>query len=405
MDIRPISTAPTAEEIAGRVARVQARIIEEGLDHYLCHDPANVFYLTNFANFVHERPFILIVPAEGTPVFLMPKLEASHVRIRSVGELEYLHYFEFPAPQGQEWSAKLAEVLGADDRVGVESTCPLQVVEAVPGTAVRSEIVDDVRMIKSDYEIGRIAYTSQLVSDGHATLLKMARPDRMIIDIYSEVSRSLTRQVLMDNPNSNMLNTSLRAVAQPPSLSHDPHNFTDTFVPLAEGGPHVTIVNGLANGYGAEVERTFFLGYVPEAAKRPFEDMLAARALAYELTVPGNVMSDVDRQVNDLLKSRGYEDNLLHRTGHAFGVTDHEAPFLAEGYDRKIQPRMVFSIEPGIYLPGTGGFRFSDTVLITETGNQKLTSAPETLEGLTLDRSSSISDSIRSWVVKRKTNQ
>lgn len=134
------------------------------------------------------------------------------------------------------------------------------------------------------------------------------------------------------------------------------------------------------------MERTFFLGMVPEAAQRPFEDMHKARALAYELTVPGNSMSEVDRQVNDFFKSRSYSENLLHRTGHSFGVTDHEAPFLAEGYEHEIQPGMVFSIEPGIYLLGVGGFRFSDTVLVTETGNLKLTHAPETLAELTLDR-------------------
>ena len=400
MNITPICTHPTEEEIANRVAKVQAKIVKEGLDFYLCHDPDNVFYLTNFANFVHERPFILIIPANGKPIFLMPKLEEPHVRIRAVGELEYLHYFEFPAPKGQEWSDKLQEVLQANHRVGVESICPLQVVEAVPGTAVKSEIVDDIRMIKSDYEIGRIVYSSNIVSKGHATLLDMARPGRMIIDIYSGVSRSLIQKILLDNPNTNMLNTSMTAVAQPPSLSHDPHNFTDTFVQLADGGPHVTIVAGLANGYGAEVERTFFLGEVPEEAKRPFYDMLAARDLAYQLTKPGNSMHEVDRQVNELLKTRGYADNLLHRTGHGFGVTSHEAPFLAEGYHREIQPGMMFSIEPGIYIPGVGGFRFSDTVLITETGNQKLTEAPETLEALTLNRSGSFRDKLRSWAIK-----
>ena len=75
MEINPICTAPPKDEIAGRVARVQTQMAEEGLDYYLCHDPDNVFYLTNFANFVHERPFILLVPAKGKPIFLMPKLE------------------------------------------------------------------------------------------------------------------------------------------------------------------------------------------------------------------------------------------------------------------------------------------------------------------------------------------
>ena len=112
--------------------------------------------------------------------------------------------------------------------------------------------------------------------------------------------------------------------------------------------------------------------------------MLDARALAYELLMPGANMSEIDRAVNDLLRDRGHGEHLLHRTGHSFGVTDHEGPFLAEGYEREVVPNMVFSIEPGIYLPGIGGFRFSDTVLVTDQGPVKLTSAPETLQALTL---------------------
>ncbi len=62
------------------------------------------------------------------------------------------------------------------------------------------------------------------------------------------------------------------------------------------------------------------------------------------------------------------------------GITGHEAPYIAEGYDRKLEPGMIISIEPGIYIPGVGGFRHSDSVLITEDGNMKLTRAPEELD-------------------------
>jgi Xaa-Pro dipeptidase len=133
--------------------------------------------------------------------------------------------------------------------------------------------------------------------------------------------------------------------------------------------------------------------------------MLKGRALAYELTLPGSSMSEVDRKVNDFFKSKGYRENLLHRTGHSFGVTNHEAPFLAEGYDHEILPGMVFSIEPGLYIEGLDGFRFSDTVLITSDGNQKLTTAPESLEALTLDRKYSIADAAKSLVTSMLTKR
>lgn len=123
-------------------------MVEQGFDYYLCHDPANVFYLTNFANFVHERPFILLVPANGKMTFLIPKLEEPHVRVRSMGEMKFLHYFEFPAPKGQQWSDRLQEVLLPNHCVGVESLCPLSVFQAVPGSPVASDIVDEVRMVK-----------------------------------------------------------------------------------------------------------------------------------------------------------------------------------------------------------------------------------------------------------------
>ena len=95
-------------------------------------------------------------------------------------------------------------------------------------------------------------------------------------------------------------------------------------------------------------------------------------------------MSEVDMRCNRIFRDAGYGANLLHRTGHGIGVTGHEAPFFAEGYDRLIEPRMIFTIEPGVYLPEVGGFRHSDTVLITDTGSVSLTPVNDSLDYLTL---------------------
>jgi len=168
MEIQASCSHPEKSELTTRLKQVQEKMSEHDLDFYLCHDPANIFYLTNFANFVHERPFILLVPAAGDMTFLMPKLEESHVRSRAVCELNYLHYFEFPAPAGEMWHDRLQDVIQPGHRVGVESLCPWSVVQAVPGNTLAVDIVDEVRQIKSEYEIGRIAYTCELLSAGHA---------------------------------------------------------------------------------------------------------------------------------------------------------------------------------------------------------------------------------------------
>ncbi|GAA6150894.1 M24 family metallopeptidase [Pseudoteredinibacter isoporae] len=376
------SQHPENAEVMSRIHQLQKKLDEQALDVYLCHDPANIFYLSNFANFVHERPFVLLIPRSGRPTFIVPTLELEHVKSRVVIDLDYADYREFPATIGDNWYDRMADHIQEHHRVGVESQCPLSVCRALARTAIQSDIVDELRMTKSDFEIQRIQYCCDLLSLGHNTLMEMASPGQLPLLIHKDVSSQLMQKLLLENPTVNLLNSKFNAVTQVGALSDDPHNFREVFATLEEGGPNVSIVQGLANGYGAELERTFFINSIPEAARKPFDAMLEARELAYDLLRPGQSMADLDRQVNQRLSELGYSDNLLHRTGHSFGVTDHEGPFLADGYEREIKANMIFSIEPGIYVPGLGGFRFSDTVLITDKGYRKMTEAPESLEQL-----------------------
>jgi hypothetical protein len=112
-------------------------------------------------------------------------------------------------------------------------------------------------------------YACGLLNKGHIRLLEAAHPGQMAIMVYKEVGGELLQQLLMDNPNTNILCSKFNAIVQPPRLSHDPHNFTDIFCTMEEGGPHVTIVQGLANGYGAELERTYLPWYNPANIKLP----------------------------------------------------------------------------------------------------------------------------------------
>lgn len=383
----PISVPPDGHEIARRVETVRASMRATGLDLLVVQDPDNVFYLTNFANYVHERPFVLVVPLTGDLRFVVPELERRHVEVRAVGGVDLVSYFEFPAPLGETWADRLRSVVAGANRIGVESNCPLFVLDELEATTVRTDVVEAARWVKSEYEIGRIAYAADVITQAHRSLMGRVQPGEMAAVLSGDTSREMTVRMLFDIPQANMLASSFGAVIQPPSVSDDPHNFTDVLMVMEEGGPHVSVINAVVNGYGAELERTFFLNTVPDEAITPFEVMMEARALAFELTVPGNRMSDVDRAVRDVFERHGVLDAVLHRTGHSFGVTGHEGPFLAVSYDHEIRPGMLFSIEPGIYLRGLGGFRHSDTVLTTEHGNVSLTEAPDQLDELVFDRS------------------
>jgi Xaa-Pro dipeptidase len=381
---KAIKTPPNKEELFNRLEKVRAEMKKQHLDYYISFDPVNIYYLTNFANYVHERPFILIIPKAGTMKFLVPLLEKSHVKTRAKCELDLIHYFEYPAPKGENWYDLYHKLIEKEARIGVESAMTLRIYDETPGTKIKTDIIDEVRLIKTEYEIGRTVHACKIINAGHKKLLEICRPGVLFIKIYSEVTNLMISKALKDIPNLNPLVSKPLAGVLPPSISYDPHNMTNIFLKMEEGGPHVSGVGGQIDGYGVEIERSFFLGSVPENAKDPFEIMMKGRKKAFELAKPGANLSDIDVAVREIIKKGGYANRLLHRAGHGLGITGHEAPYIALGYDRNLEAGMIISIEPGIYIPGIGGFRHSDTVLITEDGNVSLTQAPESLEDLTI---------------------
>lgn len=384
MTLLQTTAAPDTAEIATRIARLRAQMAERGLDAYVTSTPDNTYYLTNFANYVHERPFVLVIGRDGPLRFVAPRLEVPHIRHRSVGEMELIAYREFPAPKGEAWEDALAEALGGATRIGVESIAPLQLIDALPGRHIRADLIDDLRMVKSAYELARIAYVCARLTEIHDDMMACTTPGQTMAAFNSQHIGALMKRVLSDNPAINMTATKAHAIFQAAEVTHDPHNFTNLALETAAGGPMITLVNGVIDGYGGEIERTFFIGHAPEACKRPFDVMLEAREAALNATRPGALMSDVDRAANEVFIRAGYRGNLLHRAGHGIGVTGHEAPFFAEGYDREILPGMVFTMEPGVYIEGVGGFRHSDTLAIDEHGMTMLTSGPIALEDLVL---------------------
>ncbi|MHA2127995.1 MAG: aminopeptidase P family N-terminal domain-containing protein, partial [Promethearchaeota archaeon] len=101
--IKPITSPPEKKELNSRLDKVRAFMKVENLDYYISFDPVNIYYLTNFAFYVHERPFILVIPKEGFPKMLIPLLERGHFEQRAKCDVDISHYYEFPARSGENW--------------------------------------------------------------------------------------------------------------------------------------------------------------------------------------------------------------------------------------------------------------------------------------------------------------
>lgn len=149
-----------------------------------------------------------------------------------------------------------------------------------------------------------------------------------------------------------------------------------------ESGPHISMSYFRINGYAAENERTFFV--LPPKEKEIFQTMMEAREAALAKVKPGVRTVDVDKAANEVIIKYGLEHALRHRTGHGIGLNNHEGSFIAEGSEDRLKEHMVISIEPSIYLDDIGGFRHSDTVLVTKNGYEIFTHAPTNIDELIL---------------------
>ncbi|TMG16403.1 MAG: aminopeptidase P family protein [Chloroflexi bacterium] len=136
------------------------------------------------------------------------------------------------------------------------------------------------------------------------------------------------------------------------------------------------------DGYRSELERTMIIGEPTEEQARAFEAMLALQTRAIETMAPGVPAAEVELATLRLADELGVADNLRHHAGHSIGLEGHEAPFLDRGDDAVLEPGMVFTVEPGVYIRELGGFRHSDTVVITEDGRRVMTDYPSALKDL-----------------------
>jgi Xaa-Pro aminopeptidase len=161
------------------------------------------------------------------------------------------------------------------------------------------------------------------------------------------------------------------------------HAVTHT-ITFREGDMLVTETSAPVWGYHAELERGMVVGTPTDQQRHLFDHTVAAQQVAFDAVRPGVTCADVDRAVLGYFEQHDLLPLWRQHTGHAIGLRNHEAPFLDVGDHTPIEPGMVFTIEPGLYAEGLGGFRHSDTVAVTSDGIEILTYYPRDLDSLTI---------------------
>ncbi len=374
----------SSEEHRRRLESLQAGVAEAGLDLFIVTAFDSLYYLTGAGFEPLERPFFLLIRPRDAPVLLVPKLEHEHMKkARNIAEQDIRTYWEYPAPAGRGWPDAIQQLIGKAKEIGVEPTLPQEIAVELKGYTIRvAPLVERLRLIKSDTEIALIRRAARYADLGVHRLLKASYSGATVAEGFAQ-TRLVTSRIIREVDDWDPVTTKVVMATWAAPRSAMPHSIPDLNDRLREG-PHVALVLSRVNGYSAESERTYFTAPPSGEVRKAFEAMTEARRIAFGMIRPGVQCSEVDAVVNDYLRNKGYsgEDRRLHRTGHGIGLGTHEAPWIAEGSEDRLAENMVISVEPGIYLPGVGGVRHSDTVLVTKDGHETLTRFPVALGSL-----------------------
>jgi Xaa-Pro dipeptidase len=393
----------TPDEYSTRLDRLKTSVRKAELDLFIVSAFDSIFYLTGAGYEPLERPFFLIVWPDGEPSLLTPLMDRDHLKEKahSINPDNVHSYREYPAPQGQGWPDRLADEIGTATTIGVEPTMRQKIFVALASYEPRMlPLVEDLRLVKTETEIRMIRRAAYYADMAVERLLAVSYFGASVAEGFAE-TRSVMGPMIRDVPDWDPLTSSVLMASWAAPRSAQPHSIPRLYDVL-EDGPHVALALTRCNGYAAECERTYFTAPPDDRSIAVFKAIMEARRLAFGFVKPGMRCTELDARVNEFLSAEGYggEEQRLHRTGHGFGLGNHEAPWIAEGSDQVLEENMVISIEPGIYMAGFGGIRHSDTILVTGEGYEVLTKLPTDIDSMTM-KGTWPAARFKGWLVRR----
>lgn len=375
------------DTVEKRLKALRKRMSNRGIDVSLLWDPDNQYYLSGFRAISYSRPIVLLVYQDKTQ-YIIPALENDHSRKNAKVD-EFFVYHEKIQNSHLDTNYlqplhRIVNDLSKDYAIGLElDIVPASVFQPLQekGFGIKDIGQDliDLRAIKDKEEIYWLDQAGRLsdialeasfanVKAGMSELEFDSFGDNRLQNLASEDYPELI--VGYENWTCSGIERSVM-----PHLYSSTRKFKESDVIIHSRQVWI-------NGYRAENERTFFIGQPTEEQKKCFQLAVDAQKAGMDMIKPGVKAKDVDIASFKVFEEAGYGEYVQHRIGHGLGLTEHEEPYLRFDNDLILKEGMVYTIEPGIYVPGVGGFRHSDTVILTKDGCRSITQYPRHLEDL-----------------------
>jgi Xaa-Pro dipeptidase len=388
----------TAQEYADRRDAVAAGMDAAGLDALCVFYPARIAYLTGFHHISTERPIVLVLGPQGYAALVVPAVEKEHAEsTTSIGHVEV--YFEYPGAEHpmDRVAAMLKELKARPRRTGADHDgyAPYwgyrgpRLSDLTGLRPMDAEmLIESLRRVKSAAEIACMQLSSDWAVRAHKRMQAAITTGKTEMECYMPAAAETLFEMVHEMPgwrprafNGNGL-TAMFVGGHSTAM---PHGFVKGHG-IQKGDVLVSGAGADIDGYRSELERTMIVGPPTPEQERAFDAMLALQSRAVEVMAPGVTAGEVELATVSLAEELGVQDGLRHHVGHSIGLEGHEAPFLDRGDEAVLEPGMVFTVEPGVYVKGLGGFRHSDTVVITEDGCRVMTEYPRDLADLIISR-------------------
>lgn len=363
--------APDAAVLRRRLERVREAAGTTGL---VVSPGSDLTYLLGRAGGSHERLTALVLPVEGPPTLIVPELESPGFADLPLAELGVVVRTWV---DGEDPYAAVAHLLGAAERVAVSDATPalhlLPLRDALPDAeqVLAGPIVRELRMRKDAAEIEALRAAGAAIDRVHARMGEWLRTGRTEDEVGADIAAAIVEE--------GHARADFVIVGSGPNGA-SPHHSLSARV-IEEGDVVVIDIGGpTPDGYCSDSTRTYSMGEPRDPdVIATYAVLQEAQAAAVSGVRPGVTAESVDAAARDIIAATGLGDRFIHRTGHGIGLDVHEEPYIVTGNTLLLEAGMVFSVEPGIYVPGRWGARIEDIVVVTDDGVDPLNHRPHDL--------------------------
>lgn len=371
--------------------RLRAQMEAAGIDALVCRLPENVMYITDY--WAHHGFSVVVFPKDGEPLLYAPEIEEPYARdawaevsffgwgLLKDGDL-YENY--------RNWLSSVIDKLGLKGAtVGYEKTFEVvgttyrssePIVPAFPwfelvqNLFAESRLVDaagvlqTARSIKGEYEIAQLRRAAEIAEMGMAEFLNRLEPGMTEIDVSALIEHKV-RTAGQGHKGAKLIRAWAEVAAGPVGSTRATLVIPSTGYTIQAGDLVMVEMAVVVDGYWSDLTYMAVAGEPSDRQREVHNQVLEAQQAAARAVKAGVPASAPDQAARKILKDAGLGPYFVHNTGHGVGFRYHEfIPFLTPGVESPLEAGMVTSVEPGVYIPGFGGIRIEDNVVVGEDG-------------------------------------